>query len=179
MRFTITAGHGEGDPGNTAGGRSEAALMVDLRNLIARRLADRGHDARTDGQGSGNWRLAQAVSLIQGSAVAIELHTNASSNPQAAGVEVVAKADQRILAQRLAKAIGDVLAVPLRRNAGWYDFDQHARDRGWQTGAAFVRHGGLIVEVFFQSNPTELATYEARRELVAEAIADVLCGVAR
>lgn len=176
MKFTISAGHGGTDPGNTAGGYKESDLMVELRNLVADNLRDAGHEVKADGQGAQNMPLAQAMTLIAGSDVAVEFHTNASSNLGAGGVEVVAKKEHRILAQRIAKAINNVLAVPLRRNAGWYDSEIHAKDRGWKTGAGFVRNGGLIVEVFFQSNPVELATYLARKELVAAAIADVLMG---
>ena len=38
----------------------------------------------------------------------------------------------------------------------------------------YVSAGGLILEVFFISNPAEMAVYQARKWLVAQAIADVL-----
>lgn len=42
----------------------------------------------------------------------------------------------------------------------------------------YVSAGGLILEVFFISNPQEMAVYQARKWLVAQAIADVLQEVA-
>lgn len=167
--FTVTAGHGGPDPGNTWNGQREADLMDELGHLVALKLRQAGHEVREDGPRGENWPLAQAVKLVAGSAVAIELHTNASNNNKAQGVEVVADATRRVLAQRLAQAIGGVLQIPVRRNGGWLDVVELQRDRGFMPG--FVKAGGLIVEVFFQSNPAEMAVYQERKWLVAGAIA--------
>lgn len=171
MIFTVTAGHGASDPGNTWGGFREADLMDELGHLVARKLIEGGHAAREDGPRGENWPLSAAVSLVSGADLAIELHTNASDNRAATGVEVVALEVHREAAQTIAHAIGSVLQIPTRRNAGWYDARDHQRTRGWNSPAAFVRAGGLIVEAFFQSNPAELSTYLDRRYPLASAIA--------
>ena len=49
MKFLIAAGHGAGDPGNMAAGLSEAALMLELRDIVALKLRALGHDVITDG----------------------------------------------------------------------------------------------------------------------------------
>lgn len=170
--YTITAGHDSTDPGNTWGGRREADLMLELRHLVAAALRQRGHTVREDGDRGINWALSRAMALIPGAHLAVELHTNASNNTSATGVEVVALPKHSATSQRVAAAIGQVLGIPLRRNAGWYPHDQASKDRGFQPG--FSRTGGLIVEVFFQSNAAELARYLQRRQQVANAIAQAL-----
>ena len=171
MKFLIAAGHGAGDPGNMAAGLSEAALMLELRDIVALKLRALGHDVITDGVKGENWALARAIKLITGR-VSIELHTNASTSPTARGVEVISLAKDKALAQRIARNVARTLNTVTRREAGWLDPLEVKRDRGFYPG--FVRSGGLIVEAFFQSNPTELANYHGSSWLVAHAIADAL-----
>jgi N-acetylmuramoyl-L-alanine amidase len=170
--YTITAGHSNTDPGNTWNGYKEAELMLELRYILAAKLRFTGHQVREDGPQGVNWALSDAQRLIAGADVALELHTNASSNTLASGVEVVALSAHKTLAQRLAHAIGSVLQIPTRRDHGWYPHEQCAAERGFQPG--FSKRGGLIVEVFFQSNEDDLRKYQERKWLVASAIARAL-----
>jgi N-acetylmuramoyl-L-alanine amidase len=169
MKFTVTAGHGGTDPGNTWNGQREADLMLELRHIVAIKLREQGHDVKEDGGRGENQTLARAISLIEGADLAMELHTNASANTTATGVEVVAAAGLAHQARAIAGAIGSVLQIPVRRDRGWFPLEQLARERGFTPG--FARRGGLIVEVFFQSNADDLAKYQARKWLVASAIA--------
>jgi N-acetylmuramoyl-L-alanine amidase len=171
MKFLIAAGHGSGDPGNMAMGLSEAALMLELRDIVASKLRALGHDVITDGAKGENWALSRAIKLITGR-VSIELHTNASTSPTARGVEVISLPSDKALAQRIASNIARTLNTITRREAGWLDPLDVKRDRGFYPG--FVRSGGLIVETFFQSNPNELANYHGSSWLVAQAIVDAL-----
>ena len=172
MKITVTAGHGANDPGNTWGGTTESALMTNLRFIVAFKLKELGYEVVEDGGRGENLPLNTATGLIQGSAVSIELHTNASANASATGVEVVAAPKDKELAQSIALGIAGVLEIPLRRDGGWYPLDQIVRERGFTPG--FVRRGGLIVETFFQSNPTDLAKFQASKWLVADAIAKAI-----
>jgi N-acetylmuramoyl-L-alanine amidase len=167
-RFYVAAGHGGGKPGNTWGGYNEADLMTELRFIVAMKLRAAGHTVTEDGARGENMPLSQAVKLIGGHDLAIELHTNAL-NERSAGVEVVASAQHAEAARRISHAIGGVLQIPTRRDGGWFSLESFRKDRGFTP--AFVAHGGLIVEVFFQSNPRELAVYLERQWLVASAIA--------
>jgi N-acetylmuramoyl-L-alanine amidase len=171
MKFLISAGHGAGDPGNMAAGLSEAALMLELRDIVASKLRALGHDVITDGAKGENWALSRAMKLITGR-VSIELHTNAGTPPTARGVEVISLPSDKALAQRIARNIARTLNTVTRREAGWLDPLEVKRDRGFYPG--FVRSGGLIVETFFQSNPSELANYHGASWLVAQAIVDAL-----
>jgi N-acetylmuramoyl-L-alanine amidase len=170
MKLTITAGHGGSDPGAVAKtGETEAALMTELRDIVARKLRDAGHTVKTDGAAWQNLPLVHALTLVPGSDAAVELHTNAHTNTTATGVEVVSLPAQRELARTIARRIAHVLELPVRGAGGWIDQAQTARGR-----LGFVRAGGLVVEVFFLSNPQDLAKFQARKWLVASAIATAM-----
>lgn len=170
--FTVTAGHGGSDPGAIAAdGTTEAALMVELRDIVAHKLRAAGHTVRTDGGWRKNLPLPYALTLIPGSHAAIELHTNAFTNPAATGVEVVSLPAQKELARNIARRIAHTLELPVRGAGGWIDQRQTARGR-----LGFVRAGGLVVETFFLSNPRDFAAYESRKPLVASAIVSALTG---
>lgn len=167
--YTVTAGHGGSDPGAVYDGLTERDLMAELRDIVAHKLQAMGHQVRTDGSKRANLPLPYAITLVPGSAAAIELHTNAATNAAATGVEVISLPAQRELAQRIAAGISWALQIPLRGQAGWIDQSQSARGR-----LGYVRAGGLVVEVFFLSNPTDLAAYQACKWPVASAIAKAL-----
>ncbi len=165
MMFTVCAGHGGGKPGNTWGGVQEASLMLRLRFIVALKLREMGHIVKEDGARDENLSLKDAMNLIHGSDLAVELHTNASTNQTAEGVEVISLPKYRERSQKIAQAIGGCLMIPARREAGWWDYNKVGRQLG------FAEHGGLIIEVFFQSNPGELFKYRRDEWLVAGAIA--------
>lgn len=171
MKFTVTAGHGAGDPGAVAldGKTTEAALMTELRDIVAAKLMAMGHQVKTDGARWQNLPLVHALTLVPGADVAIELHTNAAVSPGARGVEVISLPAQKEMARTIARRIAHTLEIPVRGGGGWIDQSQSARGR-----LGFVRAGGLVVEVFFISNPSELAAYQAKKWLVASAIVEAL-----
>lgn len=172
MKFTVTAGHGAGDPGAVAAdGTTEAALMTELRDIVASKLRALGHTVKTDGARWQNLPLVHALTLVPGADVAIELHMNAATSTTARGVEVVSLPTQRELARTIARRIAHVLETPVRGGGGWIDQAQTARGR-----LGFVRLGGLVVEVGFISNPEELHKVRTRLWVVASAIVAALTG---
>lgn len=170
MIYTVTAGHNWADPGAVAAtGEREEALMTELRDIVASKLRAADHAVRTDGGWRHNLPLANAIALIPGADAAVELHTNAAENPAATGVEVVSLPEQAPLARAVARRIARVLGLRLRGAGGWIDQRQTARGR-----LGFVRAGGLVVEVFFLSNPADLASYQRLKWMVATAIAEAM-----
>lgn len=167
--IVLTAGHSATDPGAVAAGFTEAQLMLELRDLTADMLRARGHEVITDGRPDVNLPLRQAIDLIGEGDVAVELHTNASVNPSARGVEAISLPNQREFSQALAQRVADVMRTRTRGVGGWIDQSQSARGR-----LGYVSAGGVILETFFISNPEERARYLADPHAVAEAIADVL-----
>lgn len=169
MKFVVTAGHSITDPGAVANGVREADLARELRNIVGMKLQDRGHTVISDGKVHENWPLGEARRLIQPGTPAVEIHFNAATNPAATGVETIALSKDKALAQRISKGIANVLGMRLRGDAGYIDQSKSARGK-----LGFVSAGGLIIEVCFISNPTDLSIYQAKKWLVASAIADAL-----
>ena len=172
--ITLTAGHSDTDPGACANGEREADLMEGLRNEVATRLFAMGHTVRMDGSGALNLPLPDAIKLIAGSAIAVELHTNASDNPTATGVEVVALPAQKAAAQFLASAISTALGLRLRGDKGWIDQSQTHRGK-----LGYVNAGGMIVETFFISNPSDLQAYRDKGRALEKALALAISELAK
>ena len=171
--FVITAGHSDVDPGAVGNGQTEAGIARELRNIVASKLRAMGHRVITDGEPASNKPLRDAIALIPQGRVAVELHCNAAASPAAGGVECISLPKDKLLSQRLSRAVARVLELRVRGDGGWIDQSQSARGK-----LGYVNAGGLILEVFFISNPAEMTLYQARKWLVAQAIADVLQEVA-
>jgi N-acetylmuramoyl-L-alanine amidase len=169
MRYLISAGHGANDPGACANGHNERDLMTGLRDKIAENLRSLGHEVVTDGGIGENLPLKEALSLIKGCSIAVEFHTNAALSPAAKGVEVLSLPSLKGKSQKLASAIGKNLGSPLRGDKGWKPQEESARGK-----LGFVQAGGMIVEVFFISNPEELAAYLLHEDALALSLAFTL-----
>lgn len=169
--IVLTAGHSNTDPGAVANGATEAGVMAALRNIIAKKLREQGHTVHTDGEGSNNLPLSDALALIKRVRpdVALELHMNAAANPAATGVETIALPKDKRLAQSLSAAVATELGLRLRGDKGWIDQSQSARGR-----LGYINAGGLILETAFISNPGDLASLSSKLWLVASAIARAL-----
>ena len=173
--ITVTAGHSNKDPGAVNGLFREADIAQEMRNMVALYLRQKDIAVKTDGEGKGNLPLPAAIKLISGSKAAVEFHCNAFSKPSAGGCEALSQPKDRALSQRLCKAVSDVMGIPTRgTDGGWKNegSGQHSR-------LGYVRNGGIILELFFISNPTELAVWQDKKWLVAKAVAEVLAEVVR
>ena len=165
----ITAGHSNTDPGAVNGQFKEAELVTNFRNAVSYYLRQAGIEHKMDGIGSTNLNLNAALKLIKGSSAAVEFHMNAASSSQANGIETISLPKDKKLAQDLSKAVAAAFGSRLRGDNGWIDQSKSARGR-----LAFVSNGGLIVELGFISNPTELKTFNDKYWVAAKAVADVL-----
>jgi len=169
MKFTITAGHSNRDPGAVGQGTTEAEVVVDMRNILAGKLRALGHTVFTDGEGSVNLELREAIKLIDKSDVAIELHCNASLNFKATGVEVIGLDKDRVLCQRLANAVATTLRQKTRGDNGYISQSQSALGK-----LGYVSAGGIILEMYFLSNAADHMFYQVNKDKVANAIVHVL-----
>lgn len=173
--ITVTAGHSNKDPGAVNGLFREADIAQEMRNMVALYLRQKDIAVKTDGEGKGNLPLPAAIKLISGSKAAVEFHCNAFPKPTAGGCEALSQSKDRALSQRLCKAVSDVMGIPTRgTDGGWKNegSGQHSR-------LGYVRNGGIILELFFISNPAELAVWQDKKWLVAKAVAEVLAEVAK
>ncbi|MDO4897652.1 MAG: N-acetylmuramoyl-L-alanine amidase [Moraxella sp.] len=166
--IVLTAGHGGKDVGAVNGVHTEADIAVDMRNIVAHILrADYGLMVRTDGVGKTNLPLSDAVRLARGADIAIEFHTNASTNKQATGIEALAIIKNKAIAQTLCQAVARVTGWKLRGDLGYKpdNAGQHSR-------LAFAQAGGVVFEPFFISNDADLALWYDKKWLICRAIAD-------
>lgn len=163
----LSAGHSNNDPGAVANGVKEADIVLEARNIVRHKLEAIGLQISSDGSGKENQPLAQAVKMISGSKLAIEFHCNAATNQQAGGVECISLPNLRKEAQQIASSISQVMGIKTRGEGGWIDQSKSARGK-----LAFVNSGGIIVELFFISNPQELKTWQEKKWLICQSIAD-------
>lgn len=169
----ITAGHSTADPGAVGGGLTEADICCDFRNLVAHYLKAAGVPFVTDGKDGENLPLAKAIALVkaQPGALAVEFHCNAAANPAATGVESLSGVRGTALGAAMCKAIADTIGIK-NRGAKGEGAGQHSR-------LGFVQAGGVILELFFISNPDDRRRYLDKKWLVAKAVAAVLAAAAR
>ena len=168
-KFVVTAGHSDTDPGAVANGVTESEIAEDMRNMIAGKLRSRGHEVITDGTGSYNQPLDEAIKLVKQGNLAIEIHCNAAGSTSATGVETISLPAHKTLSQRISQAIAGVTKDKVRGDRGWIDQSQSHRGK-----LGYVSAGGLIIELFFLTNKQALENYQSVKWMVASAITDEL-----
>lgn len=170
-QIVITAGHSNADPGAKNGVVTEAHVVTDFRNLVAFYLTQSNAEFTTDGVGSENLPLGQAIKLITPGALAVEFHCNAFTNPAATGVETLSQERDKPAGTRLCAVVADTLGI-VNRGAKSEGSGQHSR-------LGFVRAGGIILELFFISNPEDLRRYLDKKWVLAREVASELVRAAR
>lgn len=162
----ISAGHSNADPGAIANNRREADITVEFRNMVSFYLTQAGVPHDTDGTGTVNYPLPIAARSAARHDIAVEFHCNAAASRTASGCEALCNESDNALAAAILGAIRMELAIPNRgvkpENAG-----QHSR-------LAFVRAGGIIVELLFITAPGDLLAYDTRKWRAAQRVATVL-----
>lgn len=175
----LSAGHSLKDPGavgsmiDARGKRvplKEADVAVEVRNIVSFYLTQMKVAHKVDGAGTANLPLGDACKMARNAQIPIEFHCNAGP-PAARGVETLSDSGDMKLGAALCFAIAGVMGSP-NRGAKGEASGHHAR-------LAFVQAGGIIVELFFISNAGEVATYQAKKWLLAKAIAEALAAAAR
>lgn len=177
----LSAGHSTTDPGSTteqevscrADGtmikvlRTEAEIATEFRNMCSFYLTRAGIAHTIDGDGpNDNWPLQRAARAASNHALSLEFHTNAFHLPSATGVETLSQPKDFAFGAKLCETIASILDI---RNRG-----AKSEDSGQHNRLAFVRSGGIIVELFFITNPFDLAAYDAKKWLVARAVASLI-----
>jgi N-acetylmuramoyl-L-alanine amidase len=146
--------------------RKEADVVAEFRNLVSFYLMLWNVKHAVDGKGTENVPLSQTIKKVGKNRPALEFHCNASGSTQVSGVETLSAPGDMELCKKLCKAIADVFEIT-NRGPKPEDAGQHHR-------LAFVKAGGIIVELFFISSPKDLAAYDAKKWLAAKAVATVL-----
>lgn len=161
----ISAGHSMSDPGAVGNGLNEADIVLDFRDRLYEFLADRIVLAR-DGKPGINLPLRQACELAKRHDIAVEFHCNAAASSSATGTETLSAPSDDEFGEQLCAAIADTLNISNRGDKGEGD-GQHSR-------LAFIRAGGVIVELFFITNSRDLAAYHEHLDALVGAVGRVL-----
>ena len=170
--IVITAGHSEIDSGavNTVTKDREADIVRDMRNMVAHYLTQENIPFLSDGTGLENLPLSKAIELAKKGCIAVEFHCNAAASEKAVGVEALSNIKHKGISQQLCQAVAIEMGNSLRGDLGW-----KPENSGQHSRLGFISKGnGIILELFFISNPRELATWKARKWLVAKRVAKVL-----
>ena len=163
----ISAGHSDADPGAVGNGYTEASIVLEFRDLLANALRARGVEFSKDGEPGENLSLSNAWRMAAEHDIALEFHCNAFHTPTATGVETLSRPRNMELGLRVCRAIRETLGIA-NRGAKGEGSGQHSR-------LAFVSSGGgIIVELFFISNPSDLDKYQRWKLQLAEVLADLL-----
>jgi len=171
--FLISAGHTNApgqDRGAAGSGYIEGVEAVEIRDSLAATLRNKGCSVIEDGADGVSEPLKKAIVLARKADVAIEIHFNAGP-PAATGIEVLAKSKHTKLAQRLAQAIHDATGIKLRGDGGW-----KSDSSGQHHRLGFCEAGGLIVEMCFISNASDMAAYKNNFGAVIDNLAAALTG---
>lgn len=169
----ISAGHSVTDPGAIHKFWREADYALKLRDKIARLLKQRGVSVLRDGVDGVNDPLNKAIALAKTvNGRAVEIHFNAGP-AGATGIEALCKPANKKLAQDLCQAVHDRTSLKLRGDLGYKpdSSGQHHR-------LGFCEAGGVILEVCFISNESDMNVYIANEDFIAANIADVLAKLA-
>lgn len=167
----ISAGHSDKDPGAVGNGLREADVVTEFRDMVAHYLAEAGVAFTRDGAKGENLPLSQAIRMMPSRGISVEFHLNSFSNKTATGVESLSSDALKPLGAKLCAAISARLGIT-NRGAKGEGSGQHSR-------LAFVSAGGLILELFFVSNPNDVAAYQSKKWLVAKDVANILIEEAR
>lgn len=168
----IAAGHSDHDPGVVGNGYREAEIVLEFRDLVSAELAELGIRHLLDGEPGENLPLRHAVQLAAGCDIAAEFHCNGANSRRATGVETLSRSHNKSLGAELCIATAKTLGIP-NRGAKPEGAGQHHR-------LAFASDGGGIIhELFFLTNPDDLATYLQHKQALAGEVAGVLAQAAR
>lgn len=166
LSLFISAGHSDKDPGAAANGFTEAQVVLDFRDRLADYLREKIYFTK-DGERGQNLPLTVAANEAVAHDLAVEFHCNAFTNPSATGVETLSDQEHYPLGNKLCLAISNALGIA-NRGAKGEGSGQHNR-------LAFIKRGkGIIVELFFLTNQTDLNSYIANIDACVEAVGDVL-----
>lgn len=159
------------DRGASSGKYIEGELTVQFRDLIINELSKLGIKAKTD---SNKNALAQTLawmkSLINSKTIAIDIHWNAAGET-ANGTEVIIPDASSSFERQISNAILKCFLDLGFRNRGVKPESATARKRlGWMRPNC----ENVLIETCFITSKSDMALYEANKNLLAKKIAKVI-----
>jgi hypothetical protein len=183
-RIFLSAGHGgqengRVDPGSIAAGTTEAREMILTRDLVVTELRSRGFEVLSvPDELSLEGTIAWINSRVQRSDVALEIHSDAFSNPSVRGTSVffITNNDQR-------KGHAELLLLALLRRVPQLPNRGAKPDTTAGIGnLPFCRQiaaPSLLMEIGYLTNPDDRFLIQNRRRDIALGIADGLAAWSR
>jgi N-acetylmuramoyl-L-alanine amidase len=181
-KIFISAGHSNAsgrDRGASGNGFIEGELTVELRNLVTLELRKLGVSPTVD---KDNSILSESINffknLTSNSCIVLDIHWNAAT-PKATGTETLIPLEhtdfELRLAAALSKVVAETMGIPLRGITKGHkgvktEADSHHGRLGWMR----LTGENVLMEICFISNPTEMITYQERKNIIAKEIANVL-----
>lgn len=172
LSLFISAGHSDKDPGAVGKGLNgeqitEAGVVLEFRDMLAKELRELGVEFTKDGEKGQNLPLRDAINLAKSYDLAIEFHCNAFHLPSATGVETLSRSHHYSLTNKLNALISSTLGINNRGSKG-ESSGQHSR-------LGFISQAdGIIVELFFISNPEDVRKYQENKNVLAKRVAELL-----
>lgn len=166
----LGAGHSNYQPGAVYAGYTEQSIVTDYRDKLCSLLRARAVFVIADGRNGENFSLSTSIKLANSvDGPRIEFHVNAGA-PAATGVEAFSLPKNRRLAQDLTSVVASSLGLTKRGRNGWKSDTEGAHSR-----LGFCRDaGGVVLELFFLSNPYDLDKYLAHKGKLLLSMADFL-----
>ena len=159
MRLFINAGHSIEEHGAVYGVHSEGEITMRLRDVLVYELANRGFDVLTVPD---SLKLVGSIEWVNRYAnkyedVAVSVHFNTSTIPQAGGTEVFyfIKEDTKEMASLVSKEIARSLGI--RNRGAKPDTLSFPGSLGWLRN---TKCRALLIEVCFLSNEGDMGKYD-------------------
>lgn len=171
-KLIISAGHGGNDPGASGNGFIERELTIELRDLIVAEFKLLNIAPLVDDNRNA---LSQTLTWLRGKFgskdILLDIHWNASSNPDAKGSEIivpdVVSSFEKILANGLLKVFTD---LGFRDRGVKHESLTARKSLAWMKPAA----ENILIEVCFISNTLDMKLYQANKHTIAKRLAAVL-----
>ena len=168
----IGAGHGGTDSGAVGNGFIERDLAIEFRNLLVSELKKLSVNCIVDPDSN---KLVDSLAYFKKyfnpDSINIDIHWNAGP-PAATGTEVLINTNATLFEKQLGGKIAEAIETILNiKNRGLKTELDSARGKlGWmhQLGRNY------IIEMCFISNKTDMDKYQANKQKLAKAMADIL-----
>lgn len=158
---------------------SEGEKTIELRNLIVKKLKEKGISAMVD---SDNDILSTVVAkikkIIKKTDICVDIHFNASSDSAANGSEVFIPTcysqEEFVIGNKLLKAIVETLGT---KNRGLkYEYQTAHQKIAMLSSFDCIN---ILLEVAFIGNKSDMNKYENKKEMLAEKISVVIADAAK
>lgn len=175
-KLFLSAGHSPKEPGAWGNGYREELLAIEFRDLLVAELKTLGVTPTIDDNNNALAKtLAYFKNMTASDSIVVDIHWNASSNPDATGTEVLVPSEytsfEYNLAAMLASEIKNSIGTKLRGTNGVKtEADSHHGRLGWMR----LNGENILIEMCFISNPSDMQKYQNNKNKLARNLAVIL-----